>query len=62
MIAKIALLAWVTVNGFPVESFDTCAEAEERAAELRQQMPDLRIRSECDAPHDSNRDGYDGGS
>lgn len=47
----IALIVWVTVNGFPVKSFDSCALAEAKAAELRQQLPDLRVRAECDAAH-----------
>lgn len=47
----IALTVWVTVNGFPVESYESCAMAETKAAEIRQQFPDLQVRAECDAAH-----------
>lgn len=45
----IGLVAWVTVSGFPVASFETCAMAEQRATELQQESPDLQIRAECNA-------------
>ncbi len=41
------LLAWVMVNGFPIASFETCAEAEAEAAELQHHVPDLQVRAEC---------------
>lgn len=47
MNTTIALLAWVMVNGFPVASFDTCAKAETRAAELRLKTPDLQVLADC---------------
>ena len=42
------LLAWVMVNGFPVASFETCAEAEAEAAERQRRSPDLQVRAACD--------------
>ena len=50
------LLAWVMVHGFPVASFETCAEAEAEAAVLQRQNPDLRVRAECDVEHVSEPD------
>ena len=46
----VAALAWVTVNGFPMEPFETCELAQTRAEELKQQMPGLEVRAECEAP------------
>ena len=44
----VAVLVWVTVNGFPMEPFETCELAQTRAEELKQQMPDLEVRAECE--------------
>ena len=43
------LLAWVMVNGFPVASFETCAAAEEKAAEIFRRSPSLQVRVECNS-------------
>lgn len=56
MKALIALAVWVTVNGFPVESYETCAMAETKAMELQLQFPDLQIRAECDTAHNPKQE------
>ena len=56
MYATMTVLAWVMVNGFPVASFESCADAKAKAAEIQGQTPDLEVLAECDVPHNPNRD------
>ena len=48
----IALIAWVTINGFPVSSFETCEVAKAEAEELRRRLPDLQVRADCGSVDD----------
>ena len=45
--------ALVTVNGFPVYTFNSCAKARAKAVEIQKRSPDLQVRAECETSTES---------